>query len=154
MLEAGAKAPDFSLESADGQTHTLSQYRGKTVVLYFYPRDMTPGCTNEACDFRDQNARFGELNTVVLGISPDPVEKHQKFAEKHSLPFTLLSDPEHNAAKAYGCWQLKKNFGKEYFGIVRSTFIIDKEGSVAKIYKKVKVAGHVDDVYAFVRAHL
>lgn len=154
MLEAGTKAPDFTLASTDGYSRSLSDFKGKTVVLYFYPKDMTPGCTMEACDFRDQNARFSELNATVLGISPDPVEKHLKFAEKHTLPFTLLADVDHMTAEAYGCWQLKKNFGKEYYGIVRSTFIIDKDGNIAKVYTKVKVAGHVDAVYAYIKDNL
>ncbi|MFX3619290.1 MAG: thioredoxin-dependent thiol peroxidase [Sporolactobacillus sp.] len=154
MLEPGTKAPDFTLESTEGHSLSLADFNGKTVVLYFYPKDMTPGCTTEACDFRDQNELFRQLNTVVLGISADPLEKHQKFIEKHSLPFTLLSDEDHKVAEAYGAWQLKKNFGKEYYGIVRSTFILDEAGRIAKTYPKVKVKGHVEEVYSYIKENL
>ncbi|MET1248786.1 thioredoxin-dependent thiol peroxidase [Sporolactobacillus sp. STCC-11] len=154
MLEAGTKAPDFTLKETEGTEVTLSDYKGKNVILYFYPKDMTPGCTTEACDFRDQNSRFEELNTVVLGISPDPIEKHRKFTEKHTIPFTLLSDPDHKIAEAYGSWQMKNMFGKKAMGIVRSTFIIDKEGTIVQMWPKVKVAGHVDDVYQYIQEHL
>lgn len=154
MLEAGISAPDFTLKTTEGHEVTLSEFRGKNVVLYFYPKDMTPGCTIEACDFRDQNSLFKELDTVVLGVSPDPVEKHQKFAEKHGLPFTLLSDPDHAASDLYGSWQLKKNYGREYMGIVRSTFVIDKNGKIAKVWPKVRVKGHVEEVYQFVKEQL
>ncbi|MCL1632025.1 thioredoxin-dependent thiol peroxidase [Sporolactobacillus sp. CPB3-1] len=154
MLEAGVKAPDFTLNETNGKEVSLSDYKGKNVVLYFYPKDMTPGCTTEACDFRDQNSRFEALNTVVLGISPDPVERHQKFTEKHGLPFTLLSDADHQTAEAYGSWQMKTMFGKKAPGIVRSTFVIDREGTIKKVWPKVKVAGHVDDVYQYVKENL
>lgn len=154
MLEAGTTAPEFTLKATEGNEVSLSDYKGKNVVLYFYPKDMTPGCTTEACDFRDQNSRFEELNTVVLGISPDPVEKHQKFTEKHTLPFTLLSDPEHAVAEQYGSWQLKTTFGKKAMGIVRSTFVINKEGIIAQVWPKVKVAGHVDEIFQYVRENL
>ncbi|WP_332238464.1 thioredoxin-dependent thiol peroxidase [Sporolactobacillus sp. KGMB 08714] len=154
MLKAEETAPDFTLKSTEGKDVSLSGFRGKNVVLYFYPKDMTPGCTTEACDFRDQNSLFENLNTKVIGISPDPVEKHQKFVEKHGLSFTLLSDSDHQVSEAYGSWQKKKNFGKEYMGIVRSTFIIDKEGKIAKVWPKVKVNGHVEEVFQFVKEHL
>ncbi len=154
MIETGEKAPDFTLTSTNGTDLTLSEYEGKNVVLYFYPKDMTPGCTTEACDFRDQNDLFKELNTVVLGVSADPVEKHQKFTEKHSLPFPLLADEDHQVAEAYGAWQLKKNFGKEYMGIQRSTIVIDQDGKISKVWPKVKVDGHVDEVLAYVKENL
>lgn len=154
MLEAGTKAPDFTLKETKGTVVSLSDFKGKNVVLYFYPKDMTPGCTTEACDFRDQNSRFEKLNTVVLGISPDPIEKHQKFAEKHTLPFTLLSDPDHQIAETYGSWQLKNMFGKKAMGIVRSTFVIDKEGTISRVWPKVKVAGHVEEVYQYIKEQL
>ncbi|MCQ2010830.1 MAG: thioredoxin-dependent thiol peroxidase [Sporolactobacillus sp.] len=154
MLEAGTKAPDFTLQETNGMEVSLSDFKGKNVVLYFYPKDMTPGCTTEACDFRDQNSRFEKLNTVVLGISPDPIEKHQKFAEKHMLPFTLLSDPDHQIAETYGSWQLKNMFGKKAMGIVRSTFVIDKEGTISRVWPKVKVAGHVEEVYQYIKEQL
>lgn len=154
MLEAGNEAPDFSLQATDGKTVTLADFKGKNVVLYFYPRDMTPGCTTEACDFRDQNEKFKEIGTVVIGISPDPIEKHQKFTKKHNLPFTLLADTEHETAKAYGAWQLKKTFGNEYWGIIRSTFVIDKDGKIVKVWSKVKVKDHVQEVYRFIKENL
>ncbi|MFT8872210.1 MAG: thioredoxin-dependent thiol peroxidase [Sporolactobacillus sp.] len=154
MLEKGNKAPDFTLESTEGHPLSLHDFKGKMVVLYFYPKDMTPGCTTEACDFRDQNARFADLGAVVLGISADSLERHLAFSEKHGLPFILLSDPEHQTAEAYGAWQLKKNYGKSYYGIVRSTFIIDQAGQIVKVYPKVKVAGHVEDVYDYVKNQL
>ncbi|GGE45582.1 peroxiredoxin [Pullulanibacillus camelliae] len=154
MVEVGQAAPKFSLPSTTGETISLADYKGKNVVLYFYPKDMTPGCTTEACDFRDNHAKFADFNTVVLGISPDPVDRHQKFTEKHDLPFPLLADTEHEVAEQYGAWQLKKNFGKEYMGIQRSTFVIDKEGKIARIWPKVKVDGHVQEVYNFIKETL
>lgn len=154
MLDVGQPAPDFTLSANNGQTITLSQYRGQNVVLYFYPKDMTPGCTTEACDFRDYHAKFAQLNTVVLGISPDTVASHDKFAAKYELPFPLLADPEHEVAQAYGVWVLKKMYGKEYMGIQRSTFLIDKEGTIAHVWPKVKVAGHVQEVLKFIEEHL
>lgn len=153
-IEAGMMAPDFSLPAQNGETVNLSDYRGKNVVLYFYPKDMTPGCTTEACDFRDQHEQFQEVDAVILGVSPDPIDRHVKFAEKYGLPFLLLADPEHQAAEAYGVWQLKKNFGKEYMGIERSTFVIDKDGKIAKAWRKVKVKGHVEEALNFIRENL
>ncbi|QDI92758.1 thioredoxin-dependent thiol peroxidase [Salicibibacter halophilus] len=143
------QAPDFTLQANDGSEVTLSDYQGQTVVLYFYPKDMTPGCTTQACDFRDAISDLQEENVVVLGVSPDPIEKHEKFASKHELPFLLLSDPDQDAANKYGVWQLKKNFGKESMGIVRSTFVIDPDGIVTKEWRKVRVGGHVDEVRAY-----
>lgn len=153
-VEIGLEAPDFSLPSSNGKTVSLSDFRGKNVVLYFYPKDMTPGCTTEACDFRDHHDAFAELNAVILGVSPDPVKRHEKFIEKHGLPFLLLADEEHKAAEAYGVWKLKKNFGKEYMGIERSTFIIDKEGRLVKEFRKVKVKGHVEEALAYIKENL
>ncbi|WP_085521212.1 thioredoxin-dependent thiol peroxidase [Tuberibacillus sp. Marseille-P3662] len=154
VLEAGQIAPEFTLKSTNGEDVNLADLKGQNVVLYFYPKDMTPGCTTEACDFRDQNAAFKDLNTVVLGVSPDPVEQHQKFTEKHELPFTLLADTEHDVAEAYGAWQLKKKAGNESMGIVRSTFVIDEDGRVAKVWPQVKVDGHVDEVLEYVKENL
>jgi peroxiredoxin Q/BCP len=148
-VEVGMLAPDFSLEANNGETVKLSSFQGKNVILYFYPKDMTPGCTTEACDFRDQHENFKGLDTVILGISPDPVERHVKFVEKHGLPFLLLADPDHQAAETYGVWKLKKNFGKEYMGIERSTFVINKEGKLAKEWRKVSVKGHVEEALEF-----
>ncbi|UFJ41292.1 thioredoxin-dependent thiol peroxidase [Brevibacillus humidisoli] len=154
MIEVGQPAPDFTLSASNGQTISLNQYRGKNVVLYFYPKDMTPGCTTEACDFRDYHPKFSELGTVVLGISPDDVASHDKFAAKYELPFPLLADPDHQTAEAYGVWVLKKMYGKEYMGIQRSTFIIDKDGRIAYVWPKVKVAGHVQEVLQYIEEHL
>ncbi|WP_449621602.1 thioredoxin-dependent thiol peroxidase [Robertmurraya sp. Marseille-Q9965] len=153
-IEKGQLAPDFELPASDGKLVKLSDYRGKHVVLYFYPKDMTPGCTTEACDFRDQHKNFEELDAVVLGVSPDPVSRHEKFIEKYGLPFTLLADEEHEVAEQYGVWKLKKNFGKEYMGIERSTFIIDKDGKVARVWDKVKVSGHVEEALQFIKENL
>lgn len=152
-VQTGAIAPDFSLPSVDGKLVKLSDFKGKNVVLYFYPKDMTPGCTTQACDFRDQHKSFEDVNAVVIGVSPDPVERHKKFIDKYDLPFILLADTEHIAAEAYGVWKLKKNFGKEYMGIERSTFVIDKEGRIAKEWRGVKVKGHVEEALEFVRSN-
>ncbi len=150
-VEAGKQAPDFELKANTGETVKLSDFRGKYVVLYFYPKDMTPGCTTQACDFRDNYERFKELDAVILGISPDPIERHQKFIDKHDLPFLLLSDEDHQVAEAYGVWKLKKMFGKEYMGIERSTFLIDKDGTVIKEWRKVKVKGHVEEALEYLK---
>ncbi|MDN3017700.1 thioredoxin-dependent thiol peroxidase [Paenibacillus sp. BSR1-1] len=150
-VEIGKTAPDFTLEANNGEIITLSQLKGKNVVLYFYPKDMTPGCTTEACDFRDQYQEFNDVNAIILGISPDPVDRHQKFVEKYGLPFLLLADTDHKVAEAYDVWKLKKNFGKEYMGIERSTFIIDKDGKVVKEWRKVQVKGHVEEALSYIR---
>ncbi|WP_340035020.1 thioredoxin-dependent thiol peroxidase [Bacillus sp. FSL K6-0993] len=142
-IEIGQKAPNLELKGDHGETVKLSDYKGKYIVLYFYPKDMTPGCTTEACDFRDSHESFAELDAVIIGVSPDSQEKHGKFKEKHNLPFRLLVDDEHKLAEAFDVWKLKKNFGKEYMGIERSTFLIDKEGRVIKEWRKVKVKDHV-----------
>ncbi|MGM9925803.1 MAG: thioredoxin-dependent thiol peroxidase [Bacillus sp. (in: firmicutes)] len=153
-IAIGGQAPDFALPSSEGKEVRLSDYKGKNVVLYFYPKDMTPGCTTQACDFRDMNAEFADVDTVVLGVSPDPISSHRKFIEKHGLPFTLLADENQEAANAYGVWKLKKNFGKEYMGIERSTFLIDKEGVVVKEWRKVKAKGHADELLAYIKENL
>lgn len=150
-VEAGKQAPDFTLPNQDGEQVSLSDFKGKYVVLYFYPKDMTPGCTTEACDFRDQHGSFRDLDAVILGVSPDPAESHQKFIDKHDLPFHLLADEDHQVAEDYDVWKLKKNFGKEYYGIELSTFIIDKEGNLQKEFRKVKVKGHVEEALDFIR---
>lgn len=150
----GMLAPDFALEANNGEKVKLADFKGTNVVLYFYPKDMTPGCTTEACDFRDQIQQFTAVNAVVLGVSPDPVERHQKFIEKYGLPFLLLADPDHQVAEAYGVWMLKKNFGKEYMGIVRSTFIIDKDGKLVKEWRKVQVKGHVEEALTYIKENL
>lgn len=153
-LSIGELAPNFSLRASNGETVQLSDFRGKNIILYFYPKDMTPGCTTQACDFRDQHDRFAESDTVILGVSPDPLSRHEKFIVKYDLPFLLLADEEHQAAEAYDVWKLKKNFGKEYMGIERSTFLIDKEGKVVKEWRKVKVKGHVDAALTYIKEHL
>ncbi|OLN21343.1 thioredoxin-dependent thiol peroxidase [Domibacillus antri] len=147
----GQPAPIFMLPDQNGEMVNIEDFKGKNVVLYFYPKDMTPGCTTEACDFRDQYSEFSKWNTVILGISPDPAARHQKFIEKHELPFTLLADEEHEAAELYGVWALKKNFGKEYMGIERSTFLINKDGMVVKEWRKVRVKGHVEETLEAVK---
>lgn len=148
MLNAGDQAPDFEAVLDNGEKVSLSQYKGKNVVLYFYPKDNTPGCTREACDFRDNISSLEEKNTVVLGVSPDSAKSHQKFRDKFDLPFPLISDEAKDVAQAYGVWREKKMYGKTRMGIVRSTFIINGEGKISKSYDSVKVAGHVDDVVA------
>ncbi len=147
----GKPAPLFSLPDQNGELVDLTDFKGKNVVLYFYPKDMTPGCTTEACDFRDQYSEFLKYNTAILGISPDPADRHQKFIEKHGLPFTLLADEKQIAANSYGVWTLKKNFGKEYMGIERSTFLINKEGIVEREWRKVRVKGHVEETLEAVK---
>ncbi|GAA4722450.1 thioredoxin-dependent thiol peroxidase [Brevibacillus fulvus] len=151
MVDIGQPAPDFTLQASNNQTISLRDLRGKNVVLYFYPKDMTPGCTTESCDFRDFHPEFGKLDTIVLGISPDDVKSHDKFAAKYELPFPLLADTDHRVAEEYGVWVQKKMYGKEYMGIERSTFLIDKEGKIAKIWHKVKVSGHVQEVLQAVK---
>lgn len=143
-LTVGEWAPDFELPSSTGETVKLSDYRGQRVLLYFYPKDMTSSCTQQACDFRDRHAEFEGLNTVILGISTDPMKQHDKFIAKYGLPFTLLSDEEHAVAEQYGVWQLKKMYGKEYMGMVRSTFLIDEEGRLIQEWSKVRVKGHIE----------
>ena len=145
MVKEENKAPDFSGKNQDGKPIKLSSFRGKKkVVLYFYPKDMTPGCTTEACDFRDQFKEF--KNTVILGVSVDSPERHRKFIDKYNLPFELIADENKKICTKYGVWQEKKLYGKTFMGIVRSTFIIDKVGTVKKILPKVKVKDHVEEV--------
>lgn len=153
-VEVGQMAPDFECKASNGETVMLKDFRGKNVVLYFYPKDMTPGCTTQACDFRDYHQNFEEVNAVILGVSPDPLDRHDKFIEKHGLPFLLLADVENTLAEAYGVWKLKKNFGKEYMGIERSTFIIDPEGKLVKEWRKVKVKDHVVEALQFIKENL
>jgi len=148
----GDMAPDFELPDQDGQRHTLSSYRGKWVLLYFYPKDDTPGCTTEACTIRDQYADFKKAGIVVLGVSADSVDKHKKFAEKHDLPFPLLADGGKAVVKLYHAWGKKKFMGREYDGIFRISFLIDPEGKFVKFYEKVKPADHAGEVFADVKA--
>lgn len=152
MIAPSQQAIDFQLRDQGGNTHSLKQYRGSWVVLYFYPKDMTPGCTQEACDFRDNLARLTSAGAVVLGVSADNEKRHQKFAVKESLNFPLLADTDYAICEAYGVRQPKKMMGHEFLGIVRTTFIIDPQGVVRKIYSPVKVTGHVDEVLSDLRA--
>jgi len=148
MLKPGTKAPAFSLPSDDGSTIALKDLKGKKVILYFYPKDDTSGCTTEACEFRDSWQSVRKAGAVVLGVSPDPVTAHLKFRKKYSLPFPLLADTDHVVAEAYGAWGEKSMYGRKYFGILRSTFIIDERGKVVKVFEKVKPKGHAGEVLA------
>ena len=147
-LKVGDKAPNFSLPDQDGKTSSLKSLKGKQMVLYFYPKDDTPGCTKEACGFRDSLKAIEKINTVVLGVSMDNAASHHKFIKKYSLPFPLLCDEDGTVSKAYGVYKLKNMYGKTYWGIERSTFIIDETGKLKAIFRKVKVDGHVDEVQA------
>ncbi len=146
MIKVGNKAPKFSLQDQNGTTHTLSQYLGKKVLLYFYPKDDTPGCTTEACNFRDGYDMFTKMGLVILGVSKDGVESHKKFAEKFSLPFPLLADESTDVSQAYGVWKEKKFMGRKYMGINRTSFLIDEKGIITKIYEGVKANEHAKDV--------
>ena len=152
-IEVGQQVPDIELTGDNGEKVKLSDFKGKHIVLYFYPKDMTPGCTTEACDFRDRHHSFAELDAVIIGVSPDSQDKRQKFKEKHDLPFLLLVDDEQKLSEAFGVWKLKKNFGKEYMGIERSTFLINKEGTLVKEWRKVKVKDHVEEALEELKAH-
>lgn len=145
-LEAGQQAPDFSLQADDGSTVDLASLRGSTVALYFYPKDDTTGCTAQACEFRDMRADYDAAGVRVIGVSPDPLKSHTKFRDKYELPFTLLSDPEHVAAEAYGVWVEKSMYGKTYMGIERSTFVIGPDGVLKEALYKVKPKGHAASV--------
>jgi peroxiredoxin Q/BCP len=146
VVEEGSQAPDFELRSDSGKTVSLSQFRGRPVVLYFYPRDDTPGCTREACAFRDAYDEYLARDAVILGVSRDSEESHTKFKAKYELPFTLLSDPDHAVAESYGVWAEKSMYGRKSMGIVRSTFVIAPDGTVAKAMRGIKVPGHSDKV--------
>ena len=151
-LDVGANAPDFSLPDQDGSTVTLKSLKGKQVVLYFYPKDDTSGCTKEACDFRDSLAPIKKAGAVVLGVSKDGKASHQKFIAKYGLPFALLSDEETVVCNAYGVYKEKSMYGRKYMGIERSTFVIDATGRIKALFRKVKVPGHVDEVLAALKA--
>jgi peroxiredoxin Q/BCP len=151
MVAEGQPAPDFTLSDQHGQPVTLSKLQGKPVVLYFYPKDDTPGCTKQACAFRDARADYEAAGATVLGVSPDSVASHGKFATKYELPFTLLADTDQNACEAYGVWKEKSMYGKTYMGVERTTFVIDASGRIAKVFPKVKVDGHADAVLEAIR---
>ncbi len=146
MLSEKVKAPDFELLDENGIPHKLSDYAGSPLVLYFYPKDDTPGCTTEACNFRDDYSAFQKANTKILGVSTDSVKSHKKFKEKYHLPFPLLSDPDHKVVEQYGVWAEKKMMGKRYMGIARTTYVIDKNGKIAKVFEGVKPAEHSREV--------
>jgi len=146
MLSEKIKAPDFELLDENGIPHKLSDYAGSPLVLYFYPKDDTPGCTTEACNFRDDYSAFQKTNTKILGVSTDSVKSHKKFKEKYHLPFPLLSDPDHKVVEQYGVWAEKKMMGKRYMGIARTTYVIDKNGKIAKVFEGVKPAEHSREV--------
>lgn len=148
MPQAGDKAPDFELQDDQGNTVRLSDYRGQTVILYFYPRADTPGCTKEACAFRDDYSAYQERGVAILGASPDTVAKQAKFKEKYGLPFPLLADPDHKLAEKYGVWGLKKFMGKESMGVLRTTFLIDEHGKVVQVFEKVRPAEHSAEILA------
>jgi len=147
-ISVGEPAPDFTMADEEGRMHSLSDYSGKPVVLYFYPKDDTPGCTKEACGFRDDYSAYEEAGVVILGVSPDTSKSHTKFITKYELPFTLLADPEHDVLKLYGVWGLKKSFGREYQGVFRTTFLIGEDGNILKVFKKVKPAIHSAEILA------
>ncbi len=148
MLQVGDIAPDFSLEDAEGKTHSLAEFRGHKVVLYFYPKDDTPGCTKEACGFRDAHEAIRAKGAVVIGISPDKPASHRRFAERHALPFLLLADPERTALEVYGAFGEKKLYGKSVLGVKRSTFLIDETGRILRIFPKVSPEGHAAEILA------
>ncbi|OYV85815.1 MAG: thioredoxin-dependent thiol peroxidase [Ignavibacteriae bacterium 37-53-5] len=147
-LSEGRKAPDFTLKDDNGETVKLSAYKGKKVVLYFYPKDDTPGCTKEACSFRDGFKEIQKMGAIVLGVSPDSVGSHKKFKEKFHLNFPLLSDEEKKVVNAYGVWKEKALYGRKYMGVERTTFVIDENGKIKKVFSKVKVDGHYEEVLA------
>ncbi len=146
MIEEGKKAPAFRLKNQDGKTITLTDFKGKNVVLYFYPKDNTSGCTKEACNFRDEFPKFKKLKAKIIGISKDSVESHKKFADKYDLPFDLLSDESKKVLEKYGVWKQKSMYGRKYMGIERTTVVIDKNGKIIKIFPKVKVTDHEKEV--------
>jgi peroxiredoxin Q/BCP len=146
MLEVGTAAPEFCLPNQDEEEICLRDLKGKWIVLYFYPKDNTPGCTTEACEFTEALPQFDDLDAIILGVSPDSPKKHRNFIEKKELGITLLADEDKELCNKFGVWQLKKNYGKEYMGVVRSTFIIDPDGNIAAAWEKVRVKGHVEAV--------
>ena len=150
MIKENSKAPEFELKNANGDIVKLADFSGRPFILYFYPKDDTPGCTTEACNFRDDFSRFRELGIEIVGVSPDSIKSHQKFTEKYKLPFTLLSDEDHKTAEKYEVWGPKKFMGKEYEGILRTTFLIDKNGKIVKVFKGVKPANHSKEVLSAV----
>jgi len=147
-IEENIPAPDFTLPDENGKIHKLSDYRGKTVLLYFYPQDDTSGCTTEACNFRDDYSAYQKAGVVILGVSPDSTESHTKFKAKYNLPFTLLADEGHKVHDLYGVWGLKKSYGREYYGVMRTSFLISPDGKIKKVFEQVKPAEHSTEVLA------
>jgi thioredoxin-dependent peroxiredoxin len=145
-ISAGIKAPDFTLPDETGAVRKLSDYQGKPIVLYFYPKDDTPGCTKEACNFRDDYSAYQQADVEILGVSPDSPKAHTKFKQKYNLPFTLLADQEHKVCELYGVWGLKKRYGREYYGVFRTTFLIDPQGQIVKVFENVKPADHSAEI--------
>lgn len=152
VLSVGQEAPEFELLDNEGNLHKLSDYRGQTIVVYFYPKDDTPGCTKEACSFRDAYADYKQAGVEIIGISPDSEKSHSRFIQKYELPFTLLSDPDHKVCEAFGVWGLKKYMGREYEGVFRTTFIIGPDGIIKRVFENVKPADHSQEVLAEVQA--
>lgn len=146
MIDIGTKAPDFTLKNDSGNDVSLKDFKGKTVILYFYPKDDTPGCTKESCGFRDESKKFAKKDAVIVGVSADSVESHIKFKKKYDLPFQLLSDPDKKMLQSYGVWVEKSMYGKKYMGIERTTMVINPKGVIDKIFRKVKVDGHIEEV--------
>ncbi|WP_067840776.1 thioredoxin-dependent thiol peroxidase [Amphibacillus sediminis] len=153
-IQEGDKVPNLPLVTSDGDKLSLLDFPGQNIVLYFYPKDNTPGCTTEACSFRDLHESFEDLNTVILGVSPDSKESHEAFKDRYNLPFTLIVDEAHQLAEEFGVWILKKKPDREYYGNERATFIIDQEGIIRKVYRNVDVEGHVDQALHYIREHL
>ena len=152
ILSEGNKAPEFQLKDSECTIHSLSDFAGQTIVIYFYPKDDTPGCTKEACSFRDSYKDFRDAGVEIIGISPDTEKSHQNFQQKYKLPFILLSDPDHTVCDKYGVWGLKKNFGREYEGVYRTTFIIDTNGEIKRVFKNVKPSDHSHEVLEAMQA--
>ena len=152
VLKEGDPAPSIKVDDDQGQPFTLAALKGKNVVLYFYPKADTPGCTKEACEFRDNSKKFTKADTVIVGVSPDKAAAQSKFKDKFDLPFTLLADVDHQVAEAYGTWVEKSMYGRNYMGVERSTFLIGKDGKIKKIFRKVKAVGHADEVYRALQA--
>lgn len=150
--EVGKKAPNFTLDGSDGKPVSLSDFFGKKVILFFYPKDMTTACTQEACDFRDAHGQFAEQNAVIIGISNDDVGRHNKFIAKYELPYVLLADTDHRVCELYGVWQMKKLYGREYMGLVRSAFLIDEKGKLVQEWRNIRVKGHAEQVLDAVTA--
>jgi peroxiredoxin Q/BCP len=153
-ISSGIQAPDFSLQDETGAVRSLSEFRGQPLVLYFYPKDDTPGCTTEACNFREDYSQYTQAGITILGVSPDTPKSHSKFKAKYGLPFSLLADADHKVCQLYGVWGLKKNYGREFEGVLRTTFLIDATGKIIHVFQKVKPAGHSGEVLAALKANM